>query len=65
MTESEVRPGERPLPPFDPSITRIAPARPNEALSDVIASGEVEVSRKSVSVEEVIAKIEALEQEAI
>ena len=52
---------ERPLPPFDPDIEREAPA----ALSERIASGEIEVSRESVSIEEVIAKIEALEKEVI
>ena len=56
---------ERPLPPFDPTIERIAPARHSEALSDAIASGEVEVARESVSIEEVLAKIEALQKEVI
>ena len=60
---SSIHEHDRPLPPFDPSVERIAPARPSEALSDAIASGEIEVSRESVSVEEVIAKIEALEKD--
>ena len=63
ITETEVCPGEQPLPPFDSSVERIA--QPNESLSDAIASGKVEVSRESVSIEEVIAKIEALQKEAL
>ena len=59
---------ERPLPPFHPTLEREAPARYPEVPSGAMASGDfskVEITRESVSVEEVIAKIEALEQEAI
>ena len=55
-----------PLPPFDPTVEREAPAHStdfSDPLSRQIASGAVEVSREDVSIEEVIAKIEALEQE--
>ena len=55
-----------PLPPFDPTVEREAPARStdfSDPLSRQIASGEVEVSREDVSIEEVLAKIEALEKE--
>ena len=56
-----------PLPPFDARIERVAPARSPEAPVGAFASGDfgkVEIKRKSVSVEEVIAKIEkALEKE--
>ena len=65
LQASPIHEHDRPLPPFDPSVERIAPTRPNEALSDAIASGKVEVTRESVSVEEVIAKIEELEKEII
>ena len=51
ITES---PGGQPLPPFDPTIERTAHG---DALSDAIASGEVEVSREDVDIEEVIARI--------
>ena len=66
LTDTEVRPGERRLPPFDPSIERVAPARYPEVPAGAMASGDfskVEITRESVSVEEVIAKIEALEKE--
>lgn len=66
ITETEVHLGERPLPPFDPTIERVAPARYPEVPSGAMASGDfskVVVTRESVSVEEVIAKIEALERE--
>ena len=65
LQASPIHEHDRPLPPFDPSVERIAPARPDEALSDAIASGKVEVSRESVPIEEVIAKIEKLEKEII
>ena len=62
-TESEVRPGDQPLPPFDPSVERLAPPRHSESLSDAIASGEIEVSREGVDIDEVIAKIEEMTKE--
>ena len=54
-----------PLPPFDPTVEREAPAVStdfSDPLSRQIASGEVEVSRKGVDIDEVLAKIEALEK---
>ena len=70
ITETEVHPDEQPLPSFDPpfdlSMTRIAPARYPEVPAGAMASGDfskVEITRESVSVEEVIAKIEKLENE--
>ena len=63
---SPIHERERPLPPFDPTIERIAPARYPEVPSGAMASGDfskVRITRESVSVEEVIAKIEALEKE--
>ena len=63
---SPIHEHERPLPPFDPTIERVAPARYPEVPSGAMASGDfskVEITRESVSVEEVIAKIEELERE--
>ena len=63
---SPIHEHERTLPPFDPTIEREAPAHStdfSDPLSKRIASGEVEVSREDVDIEEVIAKIEALERE--
>ena len=72
ITETEVYPHEQPLPSFDPpfdlSVERIAPDRYPEVPAGAMASGDfskVEITRESVSVEEVIAKIEALEKEVI
>ena len=66
ITETEVCPGEQPLAPFDPSVERIARTRYPEVPTGAMASGDfskVKITRESVSVEEVIAKIEALERE--
>ena len=63
---SPIHEHERPLPPFDPTIERVAPARYPEVPEGAMASGDfskVEITRESVSVEEVIAKIEKLENE--
>ena len=50
-----------PLPEFDPTIEREAES--SDCLSRQIDAGEIEITRKDVSIDEVIAKIDAYTQE--